>query len=181
MVAVLLVSVAGCGARAKPPFQSDKGLRFTPPPGWGQRDREGALPPSVAQHHTSIPLPALNTPGKSAERLIVRYDRVSAGQRAWLRVSIADLPASTSLDDYVAARAPAAGWKRQTLETGGEIGGLPAARAVFTGRFLDQDYISESVAVRRDAQVYVFSASFPASDPTAREEIRKAIEGATWN
>jgi predicted RNA binding protein YcfA (HicA-like mRNA interferase family) len=58
--------------------------------------------------------------------------------------------------------------------------GMPATRAGFTGRWKDQDYLRETVAVRYDEQVYFIAASFPASDTAAREQVRQAVVRAAW-
>jgi hypothetical protein len=68
---------------------------------------------------------------------------------------------------------PARAW----LETGS---GLPAARIAFRGRWYDQDYLCETVAVRRGEKVYLFSAAFPVSDDTGREQVRQAVLRASW-
>jgi hypothetical protein len=60
------------------------------------------------------------------------------------------------------------------------VGGRPAARLAFAGRWGGQDYLCETVAVRKGDQVYLITASFPASDATAREQVRQAVAGATW-
>jgi hypothetical protein len=61
-----------------------------------------------------------------------------------------------------------------------EVSGLPAARIVFMGQWEGQQYFSETVAVRKDESVYLFTASFPASDSKAREQVRQAVANATW-
>jgi hypothetical protein len=40
--------------------------------------------------------------------------------------------------------------------------------------------LNESTAVRKGEQVYLFTASFPAADAAAREQVRKAVAGAAW-
>jgi hypothetical protein len=61
-----------------------------------------------------------------------------------------------------------------------EVSGLPAARVALVGRWNGQEYINETVAVRRGEEIYLITASFPASDQTAREQVRQAVAGATW-
>jgi hypothetical protein len=61
-----------------------------------------------------------------------------------------------------------------------EVGGRPAARLVFRGRWEGQDYDTEAVAVRTGGQVYVLAAAFPAGDAAAREQVRQAVAGASW-
>jgi hypothetical protein len=61
-----------------------------------------------------------------------------------------------------------------------EVDGLPAARIAFVGRWNDQEYVSETVAVRHEQEMYFITASFPAQDSTAREQVRGSVSGATW-
>jgi hypothetical protein len=125
-------------------------------------------------------LPSLGVPGNRPERLLVRYDRVLAGHHAWLRVTIADVPSSTPLKACLSTRLPGRAWKRESEEESLEVSGLPASRIAFAGRWHDQDYLCETVAVRKEENVYLISASFPAADATAREQVRQAVAGAVW-
>jgi hypothetical protein len=61
-----------------------------------------------------------------------------------------------------------------------EVSGRPAARIVFAGRWDNQPYVNETVAVRQAERVYLISASFPASDDEARQQVRQAVAGALW-
>jgi hypothetical protein len=178
---VVALWFAGCSSRPQPVYQGKQGLRFTPPPGWVERDREDLLPAKPGQRQGDLPLPRLETPGQSApEKLLVRYDRTIAGHLAWIRISVADLPAAASLKDAVSARAPQPDWKAEPDVADLEVSGMPAARAAFAGRWHDQDYLSETVAVRHEGQVYFITASFPAADAAAREQTRQAVDRATW-
>lgn len=116
----------------------------------------------------------------AAERQLVRYDRLTAGDLAWLRVSVADLPDTTPLKDYVSAQSPGSAWKREADAESLTVSGQNAARIAFTGTWNGQQYISETVAVRHGDQVYFLTASFPAADADAREKARQAIAAATW-
>jgi hypothetical protein len=179
---LLALLLTGCNSQKQPVYQGTQGFRFTPPPGWVQRAREGVLPPAKAAHgHKNVPLPPLDLPGRTAhERLLVRYDRLAPGQMAWLRVTVADLLSTTSLPEWLSTETPGPEWKSESEVEQSEVNGLPAARVVFVGRWDNQDYICESVAVRREEQVYVITGSFPASDATAREQVRKAVSSASW-
>jgi hypothetical protein len=173
--------LAGCSAPKPPGYQNAQGFRFTPPPGWVERARDDALPGKSAHRPPDLPLPRLGVPGSSAqERLLVRYDRLTAGHLAWLRITVADLPSATTLQACVAARAPGPSWKRESEVEHLEVSGRQAARIAFAGKWSDQEYVSETVAVRQGEQVYFITASFPASDSTAREQVRQAVAGATW-
>jgi hypothetical protein len=151
-----------------------------PPPGWVERARDDAIPGRSGQRQQNLPLPPLGGPGNLQERFLVRYDRVSTGQHAWLRVTVADLPSSTSLKTCLSSRFPGQGWRRESGEENLEVGRLPAARIAFRGRFYDQDYLCETFAVRKKENVYLFSAAFPAADDAAREEVRQSVNGASW-
>ena len=172
--------LAGCKARNQEVYQDGDGFRFVAPPGWVERARGEALPARVGQRQQDLPLPPLGGAGIQSERLLVRYDRISTGQHAWLRVTVADIPSATPMNGFLAARRPGQGWKRESENEHLEVSGLPAARIAFVGRWHDQDYLCEMVAVRDRERVYLLSGSFPASDGAAREQVRQAVAGATW-
>jgi hypothetical protein len=178
-LALVLVGLVGCGPRGKPlVYQDDRGFRLTAPPGWVERARADAVPAgaqagSRVRREQVLPLPPLGE-----ERLLVRYDRLTAGHLAWLRVGVADVPSSVPLAACLSA--PAEGWRADADVEDLEMGGLPAARAAFLGRWEGQEYRNESVAVRKGEQVYRITASFPAADDTAREQVRQAAAGAEW-
>jgi hypothetical protein len=161
-------------------YHDQQGFCFTPPPGWVERARDDALPARPGHRHQDIPLPPLSMAGKPPERLLVRYDRLAAGYHAWLRVTVAGVSPSTPLKACLEKRSPGRDWKRASAEEGLEVGGLPAARAAFVGRWDGQDYLCETVAVRHRERVYLITASLPASDGTAREQVRQAVAGAAW-
>jgi hypothetical protein len=177
---VLVLLWSGCNSR-KPVYLDQQGFHFTPPPGWVERARDDALPAKSGHRQPDLPLPKLSGPGSAApERFLVRYDRLTAGHLAWLRVTVADVAASTPLPVCLSARSPGSNWKREADVEGLEVSGLPAARIAFVGRWNNQDYLNETVAVRHGEQVYLITASFPAPDSTAHEQVRQAIAEATW-
>jgi hypothetical protein len=181
LITVPPLLLAGCSSQRQPVYQNAQGFRFTPPAGWVERARDDALPGKSAHRQPDLPLPRPGVPGSSVqERLLVRYDRLTAGNLAWLRVTVADLPSATSLQACVTARSPGPSWKRESAVESLEVSGRPAARVAFVGRWSDQEYISETVAVRQGEQVYFVTASFPASDSTAHEQVRQAVAGAAW-
>jgi len=177
---LLTLLLAGCNAPKPPVYENDQGFHFAPPPGWVERVRDDALPARTSRKQQNVPLPPLGAPGNQPERFLVRYDRISTGQHAWLRVTVADLPSSTPLKACLSTRLPGRGWKRESEEESLEVSGLPAARIAFVGRWYDQDYLCETVAVRKEEKVYLFSAAFPASDETGREQVRQAVLRASW-
>lgn len=181
MAFVLLVVLAGCASHHQPEYHDAQGFRFTPPPGWVERFRDDAMSGTMAMGKSDLPLPALGLTNSSRpERLLARYDRLSAGNLAWLRVSVADVPATTSLKTCVAARLPRPSWKRESEIESLDIHELSAARGAFLGRWDNQDYASETTAVRNGARIYFITASFPATDGMAREQVRQAIAAAGW-
>jgi hypothetical protein len=181
----LAVAAAGCGPKAPPPYQDKQGLHFTPPRGWVPRARADApggekLDETLA-HQRKLPLPPLTPAGKGPrERLVVQYMRAEVGHHAWLRVTEADVPASASLESWLAGRAPPGAWKRVGPPEPLELAGQPAVRLALAGRHDGQDYLCEMTAVRRGDKVYFFTASLPAGDAAGREEARQAVAGATW-
>ena len=176
-LAVLLgLILNGCNSQKPPIYENKQGFRFTPPPGWVQRASDDALPSTSGHREPNLPLPHL-----SGERLLVRYDRLTAGYLAWLRVTLAELSPSTPLKTCVCTRLPRTNWKRESDVETLEVSGLPAARVAFVGRWSNQDYLSETVAVRQEERVYFITASFPASDSIAREQVRHAVASAAWH
>jgi hypothetical protein len=180
LIVVPTLLLAGCNSPKQPVYGDKQGFRFSPPSGWVERARDDAMPARSGNRHQDIPLPPLGGAGKSQERLLVRYDRLAAGYHAWLRVTVADVPLSMPLMACLAKRSPERGWKRESAEESLEVSGLPAARVAFVGRWDKQDYLCETVAVRKGENVYFITASFPASESTAREQVRQAVAGATW-
>jgi hypothetical protein len=177
---VLALFLASCNSQKPPMYEDAQGFRMKPPSGWVERARDDAIPGRSGQRQQNLPLPPLGGPGNSQERFLVRYDRVSTGQHAWLRVTVADVPSSTPLKACLSTRFPGQGWRRESEEENLEVRGLPAARIAFRGRFYDEEYLCETIAVREKENVYLFSAAFPASDSGAREEVRQAVNGASW-
>jgi|GEM_PF-3296949 hypothetical protein len=177
---VLAFLLTGCNAPKQPVYQDNQGFRFVPPPGWVERARDDALPARAGRRQQNLPLPPLGVAGHPPERFLVRYDRLSTGQHAWLRVTVAELPSSMPLKTCLSTRLPMRGWKRESEEENLEVSGLPAARIAFVGRWYDQAYLCETFAVRKGEKTYLFSAAFPASDSTAREQVRQAILQAGW-
>src|SRR4051794_15690183 len=103
--------LAGCRSKNELSFQGANGLHFTPPEGWVERMRGDTAPPNLGNKRLGVPLPDIEANGKSVrERLLVRYDRLTSIQHAWLRVSVAEAPASVSPQSFVAAKLPAPSW-----------------------------------------------------------------------
>jgi hypothetical protein len=173
-----MLLLPACRAAKPPDYKDETGVHFAPPPGWVERDRPALLPGAnqPARREPNLPLPLLDT--AHHERLLVRYDRLTTGDRAWMRLSLAAVPTTTTLERYLATRAPRPDWRREGDVETLEINGKPAARSSWKGRWLNKDYLCETAAVRRGDEVYLFTASFPADDAAAREQVRQAAAGA---
>jgi hypothetical protein len=179
--------LTGCSSgRERPLYHDAQGLRFTPPAGWVERARPDALPGSVTQGykrgkgHLDVPLPPLRMAKAGPERLMARYDRLTTGRLAWLRVAVADLPASLSLTACVTSQTPGSQWKRLSDPETLEVGGQPAARIAYKGPWEGQEYVCETVATRKGGRVYFLSAAFPAEDAGACEQVRQTVATAVW-
>lgn len=171
LAAALVVPLAGCGGSKKAPgYEAEDGFKIVPPPGWVLRAKEGG-PPQASK--APLPLP----PVAGSEKLLVRYDRVKSGDQAWLRASV--LESTKSLKDTLATRSPGSGWKREAEAETLEVAGLPAARLAFRGRWLGQEFLSETLAVQKGDRVYLISSSFPAADTDAREATRQSALAAS--
>ena len=173
-----LALLAGCSGGGGPPaFEDEVGFHFTPPPGWVERARPAAAggkttPP---RRGGKQPLPPV---GAHGERLLVRYDRLTAGRLAWLRITAADVPERVRPQDLLAP--PGSDWQRRGKVEEVSIGDRLALRAAWRGRWQGQDYLNETMAMRGRGRVYLVAASFPASDTSAREEVRRAVAEAVW-
>lgn len=177
----VVLGVLGCGKEAPSPSYDDgRGFSFTPPPGWVERARDTAASATRRKHQgQGLPLPSLEAPGRSARiHMLARYDRVTAGRLAWVRLAATEAPASTPLSAFL--RAPTGDWRRDGKEESLEVSRQPAARASFLGRWEGQEYRCETTAVRHAGHVYLITASFPATDSAAREQVRTAVAGVTW-
>jgi hypothetical protein len=175
---VLLVLLPACRAARTPEYQDETGVRFAPPPGWVERDRPDLLSGAdrPKRRESNVPMPPLDVAHR--ERLLVRYDRITTADHAWMRLTIADVPPATAVERYLTTRAPRPDWRREEDLEMLEVNGKPAARAAWKGRWLKQDYLCETTAVRRGEELYLFTASFPADDAEAREQARRAVAGA---
>jgi hypothetical protein len=180
LLAAILILLPACRADKPPDYKDETGLRFAPPPGWVERARPALSGPSGANpsrhREPNLPLPPLDARAK--ERLLVRYDRLTAGQLAWMRLTVAECPASTKLEQCLAAHGPGPNWQREGDAETLELKGKSAARMAWKGRWMNLDYLCETAAVRRGEEVYFFTASFPAPDTTAREQVRQAVANA---
>lgn len=170
--ALLAVALAGCDSRpSAPPLQdgpiyqnSREGFRFVPPEGWKQRAR-GEVPA-----------------GKIAsERLLAEYKCMTCTKPASVEISVADVPESVPLHEYVKTHLAVADQLRLTgkPETF-EINGAPAVRVVYSMRLGKDEMLRAITAFRRGERVYFFTGIYMASDPKSRKEIQTAIDSVVW-
>ncbi len=169
---LLLVGVAGCPPRPhapaiqdEPVYQnSQEGFKFVPPEGWKMHGR-AEFPPG--------PMPD--------EHLLVEYKRLSAEKAASLEVSMIDVAPEIDLASGLPDRGGEFGtWKLQGAVERLEIGGRPAARAVFAGQSGGENTHKEIVAVRRGRRVYYFTGIFLAGDGRARDQVRRAVASVSF-
>jgi hypothetical protein len=161
--ALVLVVSAGCTARPPEPVYEANGFCFVPPAGWSER----------ARHDDA-------RAGSTQDRLLVQYKRLTAGRPAWLRVSVADVSAAVPLTDCLFNQPLVKGWRASgRVQTFG-LNGLHAARLLIAGKLQQRDYEGEIIAARQGELVYFFTATFPANDESAREQVRQAVATASW-
>jgi hypothetical protein len=162
------LAVLGCDARPRAPalqeepiYQNTReGFRFLAPEGW------------TVQARADVPAGRLEK-----ERLLVLYSQ----QGATLQVSMADLPESSDLAEYLAVPAfGVAKWEASAPPASLQLGGQPAVRYQFKGRAGKDPLDREVIACRHGERVYFFTILTPAGDSTARDVARRAIESTTW-
>ena len=171
-VVLVAVLVAGCSERPKAPpltneavYQNDKiGLRFLVPEGWAITAR------------TDLPSGTLPRPVT-----VVSYALTHGGKSSDLEVTAADLPDGTDLGTFLAGYQ--VGAQKWTLKKGPDdvtVSGEAARRFLMSAGKGRDEVQREATAFRRGGRVYVFFASFPATDPDRRDQARKAVESVTW-
>jgi hypothetical protein len=168
----LILSASGCTQRPRAPALQDEpiyqntreGFRFVAPEGWRQFAKAD-LPAGPVER----------------ERLLVRYMPPLSARGSTLEVSLADLPDSTELADYLSG--PSLGvkqWKPLGKVETVEVNGKPATRVAFSGRVGKDQLLKEVTAFRRGGRVYFFTALVPKGDNKSRETIRRAVASTTW-
>ncbi len=162
---------AGCSQRPHAPalqdelvfHQEQEGFRFLPPQGWLQHAR-GVVPPGKAE----------------TERLIVEYLCPTSMYPASLAVSRIDLPESAALDEFVQGQSFGADkWRKVSAPESLVVNGVPAVRLTFAAGKGVQ-IMREVTVFRRGERVYFFNGIFAASDPQARDEVRRAAASVLW-
>jgi hypothetical protein len=152
--------------RDDPVYQNDReGVRFLVPEGWKQ--------------YAKAEVPS----GKvDKERLLVQYKHLFERKvGVEFEVSLADLPPSTDLSDYLAA--PSHGgknWRQKGPVEKLDVNGVAAERFVFTGRVDRGEMIKEVVVFQRNGRFYFFTGLFAAADKNARAQVRAAVDSTKW-
>lgn len=172
LAAAFVVLLGGCNKRPRAPSleggpayqNSREGFRFLAPSDWS------------IQAKADVPAGKLDR-----EHMLVQYIRPGSDKPATLEVSVADLPATTDLAQFL--KRPAFGsdeWRLSAAMDEFEVGGLPAVRFEFTAPVGDEEMTREVVAFRRGERTYFFTGLFPTSDAEARTQIRRAVQSAVW-
>lgn len=169
---LLVLIAAGCDSRPKAPALQDgpvfkeprEGFRFLVPEGWKQLAR-GQVPPG-------------KIPG---ERMLAEYKCLTCSRPGALMVSVADVPLSTSLSDYLTKNTRTGeDWKLSGPAEEFTINGVPAARITYLLRAGKQEAIREIVAFRRGERAYFFKGYYAGSDAASRQAIRTAVDTIVW-
>lgn len=165
MPCILVLAAAGCTCKhGQVEYQNEQaGFRFLPPAGWSERARAEDGPALAAK-----------------EQVLVQYKRLTAGRPAWLRVSSMAVDASVSPTTCLSHRNLGREWCVDSQPEGFEVNSRPASRVAYSGEWHKMSYLCEIVAIRCGERVYFFTASIPADDSAARDEVRQAIATATW-
>jgi hypothetical protein len=169
---LVLAVVLGCTDRPHAPalsndavFQSDReGLRFPVPDGWVQFERSELPPGPVSQ-----------------PRLLVSYHPAKPDTAAELELYRVDLPEDADPGQFLADHPIGAlKWSPKPPPQPLELNGAPATRYTFTRGTGRTEVTREVVAFRRGPRVYLFAVTFPASDPEARDQLRRAVQNVIW-
>jgi hypothetical protein len=178
VAALSVLLLAGCEKRPVAPplvqgekvfFEQQEGFHLEPPAGWSMHSR-GSYPPGWIDQ----------------ERTLVKYKRLGSPAPAKFRVTMKDLPDSTSVLAYLKDRPPGPEqWKLTSAEEAVNINGQVATRATYTGVWEEDDaedqVIKEVVAFQRGNRVYFFTGIFPQAERKTNEVVRKAVASVVWD
>jgi hypothetical protein len=169
---VILLLAGACGDRPSAPALVDEpiyrnaqeGFRLLAPEGWTVAAKAD-LPPGPVEK----------------ERLLVQYRRAET-PHATFEISLADLPEGTDLPARLAqASYGADAWKPAGPPETLTLNGTPAQRFALTGKVGKNMLAREVTTVRRGGRVYFFTCLYLASDPTARDQVRRSVERVVFD
>jgi hypothetical protein len=172
IIAVAVLTVAGCG-RTDPPelqqglevYHDDNGrFSFRPPAGWMQALRAG-----------------VQKGDRTQDSPLVKYKYAAGKEIAFFQVSAVDLPEGTDVTAFL-DKALTRDEKRTSKSPEDLIvGGIKATRDTFSTKWDREPMTREVVAVRRGPRVFFFTATFPPSNKSIRETVRKLLDSVTWD
>lgn len=172
LLIVLLAADSGCDSAPEAPVLRDapvyrsasEGFRFRVPEGWSQTANsvlpEGDLPRDI---------------------FLARYTVQSQDGGASLQVLARNDVAPSDLGEY--AQQPAFGIADWTiLEPLNEltIGGVEAERLVHSGQLQGKTMLKHMTCFHRRGRLYAFVGLHWKSDPTARQQIERAVDSVMW-
>jgi hypothetical protein len=171
MLLVVVLLGWGCQPKPKAPaliddpvFQTNEGFRFLVPEGWIMAAR-GNVPPGPIEK----------------ERLLVQYHRVQGDSQATLEVSLMDLPEDTDLTAYLSGPSYSVSrWELKGKPESIEGGGRTGTRFRVSGSTKSTEMAKEVTVFRRGGRVYFFTLLYAPKDPTAPEQVRRAIGRLEW-
>ena len=140
-------------------------FRFIPPPDW------------------SLQAKSMPAPGKEKDdRILAKFKNlVQDTTTSWMTVRVCNLPPNLTLAECLAKKAPGEDWKQISATQEFDLHGVPAARAIYGGKFDKYDFVRETVAVRKRDRTYLISGVHYAPDSKSRDLIRASMLTCQWD
>jgi hypothetical protein len=141
-----------------------EGFRFNAPEGWKQRAR--AIVPA----------------GKiKKEKLLVEYKNANTELGGDFQVTVADVPETASLSDYLAKNTRTGeSWRLVQPAEDFTINEASAARISYSKLVGKEEFMREVVAFRRGERVYFFKCYYARRDAASRRALRGCVETIVW-
>ena len=169
---LFLLTLLGCENKVSAPaltddlvYENSAGMRFVVPERWSVTAKSN-IPDAIPSHPT---------------RLVAYHSPTSLD--ATLDVYVANIPAQTSLNDYLTANPISP--RRWTPEGSPEsltINGKSATRTSYSAKSSKNKPLRrEIVLFDRDGLCYFFLLEYGSDDTKTREQARRAIESTVWN
>ena len=168
--ALCALLLAGCNTKLSAPPLDDapvyknqrEGFRFFVPAGWKQRAK-GEVPPGKIE----------------TERMLVEYRCMTCA--GTLMVTVADVPLTTSLSDYISANTKTGEeWHMQSPPEEFTINAMPAVRVSYVEGEGRLQMVREIVAFRREERVYFFKSFYASEEAESRKALRAAVDTIVW-